>query len=150
MVKPVKFVDARDPRLDFAGETVMQSYRTVTLAAIGVAASLAFIAPSRAQAPQCQVIGNWAGWGTNGAGTFDLNPGQACTIGVNTFGTIQKTRIAREPQHGKVTQIDAANFEYRASPGFTGTDSFVIEGTGHDPSEPPGLTSAVTMTVNVR
>ena len=127
----------------------MYFYRTVTLATIGVAASLAIIAPSRAQSPQCQVIGNWAGWGTNGAGTFDVNPGGACTIGVNTFGTIQKTRIAREPQHGKVMQIDASSFEYRAAPGFSGTDSFVLEGTGHDPGA-PNEASAVTMTVNVR
>lgn len=128
----------------------MHPYRTVTLAAIGVAASLAFFTSSHAQVPQCQTRGNWAGWGQNGTATFDVGPGQACTIGVTTFGHIEKTKVARQAEHGKVTQINMATFEYKANPGYTGTDSFVLEGTGHDPSEPPGQASAVTMTVNVR
>lgn len=128
----------------------MSTCRIATLAMLGVATSLAFITPSRAQVPQCQVLGNWAGWGTNGDGTFDVRSGQACSIGVTTFGRIEKTRVAKQPEHGKVVQIDASSFEYRAAPGYSGTDSFVLEGTGHDPGEPPGQTSAVTMTVNVR
>ena len=128
----------------------MSTRRIAALAAFGVAASLAFITPSRAQVPECLVIGNWSGWGTNGAGTFDVSSGQACTIGVTTFGRIEKTRVARQPEHGKVTQLNASSFEYRPSPGFSGADTFVLEGTGHDPNEPPGQASAVTMTVNVR
>jgi hypothetical protein len=127
----------------------MRTYKTVSLAAIGVVAILVSFAPSRAQAPQCIIRGDWAGWGQNGAVAFDLSPGQACTIGVNTYGTIQKTRVAREAQHGQVRQIDVSNFEYKANPGFTGTDSFVLEGTGHDPGG-PNEASSVTMTVNVR
>jgi hypothetical protein len=127
----------------------MLPYRTVSLAAIGVVVSLASFTPSHAQVAQCQTRGNWAGWGQNGAAAFDVGPGQACTIGVNTYGTIQKTRVARPPEHGKVRQIDVSNFEYTANPGFTGTDSFVLEGTGHDPGA-PNESSAVTMTVNVR
>src|SRR6201989_1188882 len=128
----------------------MSTRRTATLAAFGVVASLAFVVPSQAQVPECHVLGSWSGWGTNGTGMFDVNQGQACTIGVTTFGRIEKTRVAKQPEHGKVTQLNSSSFEYRPSPGFTGADTFVLEGTGHDPSEPPGQASAVTMTVNVR
>ena len=128
----------------------MSTWRTATVAGLGVAVSLAFVTPSSAQVPQCNVIGNWAGWGTNGNGTFDVRPGGACSIGVTTFGRIEKTRVAKQPEHGQVVQISASSFEYRPAPGYSGTDSFVLEGTGHDPNEPPGQTSAVTMTVNVR
>jgi hypothetical protein len=99
--------------------------------------------------PECLVRGNWAGWGQNGAGTFDVGPGQGCTIGLNTYGRIAQTRVAKQPEHGKVRQIDLSNFEYMPAPGFAGTDSFVIEGLGHDPGA-PNEASAVTMTVNVR
>jgi len=127
----------------------MRFYRIVSLAAIGIAASLVSLTLSQAQVAQCNTRGNWAGWGENGAATFDLGAGQACSIGVNTYGHIEKTRVARQAQHGKVTQIDLSNFEYRPDPGFTGTDSFVLEGTGHDPGG-PAEASTVTMTVNVR
>jgi hypothetical protein len=126
----------------------MHPYKTTSLA-FGIVVSLASFTPSHAQVQQCLVRGNWAGWGQNGAGTFDVSPGQACTIGLNTYGTIQKTKVAREPQHGRVRQIDLSNFEYMPNPGFTGTDTFVLEGTGHDPGA-PNEASAVTMTVNVR
>ena len=129
----------------------MSTRRTAALAAFGVVTGLGFVAPSHAQVPECQVLGSWAGWGTNGTGMFDVSQGQACTIGVTTFGRIEKTRVARiAAEHGKVTQLNSSSFEYRPSPGFTGADTFVLEGTGHDPSEPPGQASAVTMTVNVR
>ena len=127
----------------------MRPYATMSLAAIGVVASLASFTLSHAQVSQCQTRGNWAGWGQNGEAAFDVGPGQACTIGVNTYGRIENTKVARQPAHGKVRQIDLSNFEYRADPGFTGTDSFVLEGTGHDPGG-PNEASAVTMTVNVR
>ena len=127
----------------------MHPYRTVSLAAIGVAATLASFTPSRAQVPECLIRGNWAGWGQNGAGVFEVRPGQGCTIGLNTYGRIQNTRVAKQPEHGKVRQLDLSSFEYMPEPGFAGTDSFVLEGLGHDPGA-PNEASAVTMTVNVR
>ena len=127
----------------------MLPYRTTSLAAIGIVVSLASFTPSHAQMSECLVRGNWAGWGQNGAGTFDVSPGQGCTIGLNTYGTIRTTRVARQPEHGKVRQLNLSSFEYLPEPGFAGTDSFVLEGLGHDPGA-PNEASAVTMTVNVR
>jgi hypothetical protein len=127
----------------------MHLRRTVSLAAIAVAANLASFTPSHAQVPECLVRGNWAGWGQNGAGAFDVSPGQACTIGLSTYGRIAQTRVAKQPEHGKVRQMSLSSFEYTPEPGFAGADSFVLEGTGHDPGA-PNEASSVTMTVNVR
>jgi hypothetical protein len=100
--------------------------------------------------PECHILGNWSGWGKNGAGTFDVRSGQSCTIGATTFGHFEGSKIAMAPQHGKVTQLNVSSWQYTAEPGYAGADSFVLEGTGHDPSQAPGQVSQVTMTVNVK
>jgi hypothetical protein len=127
----------------------MRNSKTLTLVAIGATAALVFLAPARAQVSECRILGNWAGWGQNGTGTFDVNPGGSCTIGATTFGHFEGSRVAKKPQHGTVKQLSVSSWQYTAKPGFTGTDSFVLEGTGHDPSQPPGQRSLVTMNVNV-
>ena len=101
--------------------------------------------------PECRILGNWSGWGQNGTGTFDVGPGgRSCTIGATTFGHFEGSRVAKKPQHGTVKQLSLSSWQYTAKPGFTGSDSFVLEGTGHDPSQPTGQRSLVTMNVNVR
>jgi len=128
----------------------MRNFKTLTIVAIGATAALVFLAPARAQVSECHVLGNWAGWGQNGTGTFEVNPGGSCTIGASTFGHFEGSRVAKKPQHGTVNQLSLSSWQYTAKPGFTGSDSFVLEGTGHDPSQPAGQRSLVTMNVNVR
>jgi hypothetical protein len=128
----------------------MRNLKTLTLVAIGATAALVFLAPARAQVSECRVLGNWAGWGQNGTGTFDVTPGGSCTIGATTFGHFEGSKVAKKPQHGTVKQLSLSSWQYTAKPGFTGTDSFVLEGTGHDPSQPAGQRSLVTMNVNVK
>jgi len=126
----------------------MSIFKNVTLVAIVAAASLAVSGAARAD--MCQINGNWAGWGQHGTGSFDISSGQSCLIGVSTFGYLQDTKILKRPQHGTVKQLSLSSFEYKAKPGYTGTDTFVLSGTGHDPSAPAGQRSDVTLNVNVR
>lgn len=129
----------------------MRIFKTLTLVAAGAAAGLAFYAPANAQGvPECRVLGSWAGWGQNGTGSFDVGQGGSCTIGATTFGHFEGSKIAKKPEHGTVKQLSISSWQYTAKPGFTGTDTFVLEGTGHDPSQPAGQRSQVTMNVNVR
>ncbi len=129
----------------------MRNFKALTIVAVGATAALVFYAPAHAQGvPECRVLGNWAGWGQNGTGTFEVNPGGSCTIGATTFGHFEGSRVAKKPQHGTVKQLSLSSWQYTAKPGFSGSDSFVLEGTGHDPSQPPGQRSQVTMNVNVR
>ena len=121
----------------------MRSSAIFALAAIG---TLAALTPARAE--DCQLLGNRSGWGQNATGSFEIDSGKSCTIGVNTYGIINDTKIARRPQHGKLTQVSLSNFEYKAKPGYRGTDSFVLQGTGEDRASRG--TSMVTLNVTVR
>ncbi len=128
----------------------MRNFKTLAFVAVGAAAGLVFFAPARAQVSECHVIGNWAGWGQNGMGTFDIGSGQSCTIGASTFGHFEGSAVAKQPEHGTVKQLNVSSWQYTPAPGYTGSNSFVLEGVGHDPSQAPGQHSLVTMNVNVR
>jgi hypothetical protein len=129
-------------------EIAMHNFRILTLVA---AAAFVFVASAHAQGvPECRVLGNWAGWGQNGAGTFEVGPGGSCTIAASTFGKFVGSRVAKEADHGTVKQLSVSSWQYTAAPGFTGTDSFVLEGVGQDPAQPSAQRSLVTMTVNVK
>jgi len=130
----------------------MHTASTLTLIAVGLATSAAFIAPASAQegAATCQIIGNWAGWGQNGTGTFDIASGRTCTIAPSTFGKFEGSKIAKRPEHGTVKQLGLSSWQYTAKAGYTGADTFVIEGSGRDPGQKAGQRSLVTLNVNVR
>ena len=129
----------------------MRYFKPLAIVAIGATAALAFYAPTHAQGvPECHILGNWSGWGRDGTGTFDVGPGGSCTIGASTFGKFEGSKVAKKPEHGSVKQLSVSRWQYTAAPGFTGSDSFVLEGIGHDPSQRPGQRSQVTMNVNVR
>lgn len=128
----------------------MRLFKAVTLVALGTAVGFAAFTSAHAQVSECRVLGNWAGWGQDEIGTFDVGSGQSCTIGATTFGRFEGSKVAQQPQHGTVKQLSVSSWQYTAMPGYTGTDSFVLEGIGHDPSQPAGQHSAVTMNVNVR
>jgi len=130
----------------------MRAVKIFTLIAVGLATGGAFIAEASAQegASACQVIGNWSGWGQNGSGTFDIASGRTCTISPSTFGKFEGSKIAKQPEHGTVKQLSLSSWQYTAKSGYTGADTFTIEGTGHDPAQPAGQVSQVTLNVNVR
>ena|SRR4051794_30821278 len=130
----------------------MRVLRTLSLVAAGTVASIAFLGAAYAQGSpsMCQVIGNWAGWGQNGSGSFDVSSGKACLISASTFGNFEGSKITKRPQHGTVRQLSISSWQYTAKSGYTGADAFVIEGTGRDPSQQTGQRSQITLNVNVR
>jgi len=130
----------------------MRVIKTLTLVAVSAAASVALIstAPAQDTPSMCQVMGNWAGWGQNGTGSFDVGSGRSCLIGASTFGNFEGSKIAKKPAHGTVKQLSVSSWQYTSKPGFTGADTFVIEGTGRNPSQAAGQRSQITMTANVR
>jgi hypothetical protein len=130
----------------------MHTASTLTLIAIGLATSAAFSTPASAQdsASMCQIVGNWAGWGQNGNGSFDIASGRTCMIGASTFGHFEGSKIAKRPEHGTVKQLSVSSWQYTAKAGYSGADTFIIEGSGHDPSQPAGQRSQITLNVNVR
>jgi hypothetical protein len=128
----------------------MRIFKTLAFLAVGAATGIVLYAPAHAQVPECLVRGNWAGWGQNGTGTFEVGSGQSCTIASSTFGKFEGSKVAKQPEHGTVKQLSVSSWQYTPKPGFTGSDSFVLEGIGNDPGQPAGQRSLVTMNVNVK
>jgi hypothetical protein len=119
--------------------------RWSTILAMAAISTLTALSPARAE--ECQLLGNRSGWGQNTTGAFEIDSGKSCTIGVNTYGIINNTKISKRPQHGKLTQVSLSNFEYVAEAGYQGQDSFVLEGSGQDAGS--AGTSVVTLNVTV-
>ena len=129
----------------------MRLVKPFTLVAASLLASVAFLGAAAAQdATSCRVLTSWAGWGQDGTATFDVGAGRTCLLGASTFGRFVSSKVAQQPQHGTVRQLSLSSWKYTPKPGFTGTDSFVISGTGHDPSQREAKHSQITLNVNVR
>jgi hypothetical protein len=129
----------------------MHLVKPITLAAASLVASVVLLGAASAQdASSCRVLTSWAGWGQDGTATFDVGAGKTCLLGASTFGRFVSSKVAQRPAHGTVRQLSVSSWKYTANPGFTGTDSFVIAGTGHDPSQREAKRSQITLSVNVR
>jgi hypothetical protein len=116
------------------------------LAALVAFASLASVGV--AQAIECNVKGNRVVFGVPMNAGFSIKSGSACTSGYTAGGMVHNANVAQQPQHGSVRLLNNSSFEYRAQPGYAGSDAFVIEATGSD-TRGTG-TSVVTYSVTVR
>jgi hypothetical protein len=109
-------------------------------------ASLALSAPARAAS--CRIIGNFAPFGQNMSGEFDVRSGGSCTSALSMPGTMQNTKVVTRAQHGTVRLVSLTTFEYKAKPGYTGSDSFTLAATGVGTLGTG--TSTLNMKVNVK
>ena len=117
----------------------------VLASAIAIA-SLGLSAP--AKAASCQIIGNFAPFGQNMSGEFNVKSGRSCTSALSMGGTMKDSKIVTGAQHGTVRMISLTTFEYKAPPGFTGSDSFTLAATGVGTLG--SGTSTLNMKVNVK
>lgn len=121
----------------------------VAATGIGTAlALLAFFVTAQAQT-QCPVIGSASTWGFPATGYFDVSPGGTCLFSLNVNGEILSATITQAPSSGRVNMVNVSTYTYTANPGFTGTDTFVIQATGKDIAGPAGM-SVITMNATVR
>jgi hypothetical protein len=127
-------------------EAMKPSTNFANLAVVVSLASLAWV--GAAQAVECNVKGNRAVFGVSMNAGFDIKSGRACTSGYAAGGLVQDAKVTQQPQHGSVRLLNNSSFDYRAQPGYTGADAFVIEATGSD-TRGSG-TSVVTYNINVR
>lgn len=93
-------------------------------------------APALAQnAPQCVVSGSPpAGWGFNSIGYIEIASGGSCMFSVSTTGEILSSRVAQNPAHGTLQQLDVSSFVYASEAGYRGRDTFSVEATGKSPT----------------
>jgi hypothetical protein len=112
-----------------SGSDAMKSSGTLSaLAALVAFSSLASLSPARAI--ECNVKANRTIFGQSMNAGFSIKSGRSCTSGYTSGGMVQDAKVKQQPQHGTVRLPNNSSFEYRAQPGYTGSDAFVIEATG--------------------
>ena len=128
------------------------SLRAMKIAGLPVLASAIAIASVACSAPasaaSCQIIGNFAPFGQDMRGEFNVRSGGSCRSALSMPGTMQATKIVTPAQHGTVRMVSLTTFEYRAKPGYTGSDSFALAATGSGTLG--NGTSTLNMKVNVK
>jgi len=128
------------------------SSRAKTILSLPLLASAIAIAslaqPTPAGAAACQILGNFAPFGQSMSGEFNVKPGGSCTSALSMPGTMKSSKIVAKAQHGTVRLVSLTSFQYKANPGYTGPDSFVLEATGVGTLGTG--TSTLNMKVNVK
>jgi hypothetical protein len=122
--------------------------RISTASVLGVFLVTSGVVPSAMAQYQCQVVGFPAEWGISSSGEFVIGSGESCQMSIPIGGRIQAANVVQKPAHGRVEQINLANYVYVSEAGFRGRDSFVLEITGSGPSS--AGTSRVSLTAEVR
>jgi hypothetical protein len=100
------------------------------------------------QAAECIVVGSPTTFGANMNGSFEVQAGDSCHYAFNLRGAVASSKILTPAKNGTVRMLDLTSFEYRAHPGYRGTDSFAIEATGE--SQTGKGTSILMMNVAVK
>ncbi len=127
----------------------LRTKKIVSLPLLASAIAIASLAlSSSAKADACQIIGSFAPFGQNMSGEFNVRSGGSCTSALSMPGTMQNTKIVTGPQHGTVRMVDLTTFEYKAKPGYTGSDNFTLAATGFGTLGTG--TSTLKMKVNVK
>jgi hypothetical protein len=112
-----------------------------------LAALAAFVVASHAHAAECNVKTRAASAVSMNAG-FDIKSGRTCAYGYSSGGMTKSAKVAQQTQRGSARLLNNPSFEYRAKPGYSGSDAFVIEATGRKTFGTG--TPVLTYDVNVR
>jgi hypothetical protein len=67
-------------------------------------------------------------------GIFNVVSGEACLFPLGIEGVIASSSIIQKPEHGTLSQLNESTFEYTASAGYIGTDTFSVQVTGKGPT----------------
>ena len=122
-----------------------------TLIAVAAAVAVTMLAPTanaQSQMRDCMVAGAPVPIGFNGTGTIELSSGESCNVFLNTSGTIESSRITRQPKNGSLKQASAANVIYTPKAGYRGTDEFEVTLKGS--TQRASGTSVVKIKANVQ
>jgi hypothetical protein len=94
------------------------------------------------------MLATLANWGENSTGDIDVKSGEGCLLPIEIRGTVTDSAISQKPEHGKLKQINASTFEYRAKARYKGSDTFAIKATGQGPTA--SGTSVVTVHATIK
>jgi hypothetical protein len=125
----------------------MRMSKAIALAIIIATPTLVFLSSAEA-ASECPTTGTLSGWGVNSTGYFSIASGGACLFPIRMDGAVHSSSISQKPAHGSLKMLNISTFEYKAAPGYKGSDSFAIRATGKGPTS--SGTSVVTMNVTIQ
>ena len=80
-----------------------------------------------------------------------VKSGKMCgsTIKMGSGGGLKTLAIAQPPQSGNAMTPTGVRWEYRSKPGFSGKDSFVVQGSGESMSNKRGTVHSGNTNINV-
>ena len=92
--------------------------------------------------------GNTIDMGRQFDGIINVASGGACLFPLRIEGVIASSSIVQKPGYGVLRQLNESTFEYTASAGYIGTDTFAVQVTGKGPTA--SGTSVITLIATVR
>ena len=79
-----------------------------------------------------------------------VKSGKTCGSTIRTNGGgLRSLAIAQSPQSGNAMTPTSVRWEYRSKPGYSGKDSFVVQGSGESMSNKRGATHSGNVNINV-
>ena len=75
-------------------------------------------------ASDCPLLVELADWGENPTGDISVASGQSCQFPIRMRGTVTSSEIFQKPAHGKLKELNATTYEYKAKARYKGSDTF--------------------------
>jgi len=99
-------------------------------------------------ASECRVTGSPSVFGVDMTAYFTVAAGETCVFPIRIPGIMNNSGITRKPSHGTLKKLNVTTFTYTAARGYSGADTFAIQGTGKGPDG--SGTSTVTVNATIR
>lgn len=99
-------------------------------------------------ASECRVTGSPSVLGVDMTVYFTVAAGETCLFPIRIPGEMDSSGIARKPSHGTLKKLNVTTFSYTAARGYSGGDTFAIQGTGKGPYG--SGTSTITVNATIR
>jgi len=107
------------------------------------------IATTSSLAAECSMAGTLSPFGANSAGGFAIPAGRSCLLVLRLPGSITQSSVTQKPAHGTLRRLNVSSYQYSASKGYKGSDTFAVTATGTTQFGAAG-TSVVTLTATVQ
>jgi hypothetical protein len=98
-------------------------------------------------ASECKVAGTPSVFGVDMTAYFSVAAGETCLFPIRIPGIMNSSAISQKPSHGTLRKLNVTTFTYTAARGYSGTDSFAIQGTGKGPDGSGTSTIRVNATI---
>jgi len=125
----------------------MRASNFLALAIVVAVPTLISLSPALA-ASECPASGTLSGWGVNSTGYFSIQSGGTCLFPIRMEGRVNSSSVSQKPAHGTLKRLNISTYQYTATSGYKGNDTFAVTATGKGPMT--SGTSVITMNATVQ